>query len=79
MRGRRRIRAACLVAGTAVGVVVFTACAGNASGPESTTTTSPSVSPTSKATLPGPNNFSPGPVTPMNPTVKSNDEPVKTP
>ena len=78
MKGRSHIRAACTVALAAVGVVVFAACGTNDSGPASTTT-SPSVSPTSKATLPGPNNFSPGPVTPMNPTVKSDNQPVKTP
>jgi hypothetical protein len=78
MRGRSRIRAVCLIALAAVSVVVFTACGAGASGPASTAN-SPSVSPTSKATLPGPNNFSPGPVTPMNPTVNPTDGPVKKP
>ncbi|WP_319434036.1 hypothetical protein [Mycobacterium sp. RTGN5] len=67
MRGRNRIRGICAVALTAVGIVMFTAC--GAKGAEPASTTSPSVSPTSKNTLPGPNNFSPSPIAPLNPTA----------
>ena len=67
MKGRNRIRTACSVALAAVGIVVFAACGAKSNEPASTTT--PSVSPTSKNTLPGPNNFSPSPIAPLNPTA----------
>lgn len=67
MKARNRIRAVCSVALAAVGIVVFTACA--AKGNEPASTAKPSVSPTSKATLPGSNNFSPSPLMPLNPTA----------
>ena len=67
MKGRNRIRAASLAALAATGVVAFTACGANGDKPASTT--SPSLSPTSKVTVPGPNNFSPAPIAPLNPTV----------
>jgi hypothetical protein len=69
MKGPTRIRAACLVALAAVGVVVFTACEAKVNEPASGTTPSSSVQPTSKATLPGPNNFSPAPIAPLSPTA----------
>lgn len=68
MRGRNRTGAACLMVIAAIGVVSVTACGASADNPGSTTT-SPSVQPTSKATLPGPNEFSPAPLAPLNPTV----------
>jgi hypothetical protein len=69
----------CLVASAAAGVMVFTACGAESQEPASTTTTGPSLSPTSKGSLPGGNSFSPGPVTPMNPTVNPSNQPTKNP
>ncbi|WP_240163256.1 hypothetical protein [Mycolicibacterium sphagni] len=65
--GRNRIRAVGTVALAAVGIVVLAACGAKDNEPASST--SPSLSPTSKATLPGPNNFSPSPIAPLNPTA----------
>ena len=79
MTGRDRIRAVCLVALAAVGVVVFTACATKSNEPASSTTPSSSVQPTSKASLPGPNQFSPAPVTPLNPTVNPGNQTTQRP
>jgi ABC-type transport system substrate-binding protein len=67
MKGRNRIRAVGSVALAAVSVVVLAACGAKSNEPASTT--SPTVSPTSKITLPGPNNFSPSPIAPLNPTA----------
>jgi ABC-type transport system substrate-binding protein len=67
MKGRNRIRVVGAAALAAVAVVVFAACGAKSYEPASTT--SPSVSPTSKITLPGPNNFSPSPIAPLNPTA----------
>lgn len=78
MKGRKRVRAMGLVASAAAGVMVFTACGATGDEPASTTT-GPSLSPTSKGSLPGGNGFSPGPVTPMNPTVNPSNQPTKNP
>lgn len=67
MMGRNRIRAVGSVALAAVAIVMFTACGAKDNEPASSTSTS--LSPTSKATLPGPNNFSPSPIAPLNPTA----------
>jgi hypothetical protein len=56
----------CSLALAGVGIVVFAACGTKSNEPAST---SPTVSPTSKNTLPGPNNFSPSPIAPLNPTA----------
>jgi hypothetical protein len=58
----------CLLALAAVGVVAFPACGSHDSAP-APRPSSASVQPTSKATLPGPNNFSPAPIAPLNPTA----------
>jgi hypothetical protein len=79
MKGRNRIRVVCLAASVAVGVVMFTGCGAKGDEPASTSTTGPSLSPTSKGSLPGGNGFSPGPVTPMNPTVNPSNQPTKNP
>jgi hypothetical protein len=68
MKGRNRLRATFRVMSAAAGIVVFTACGANANQP-APTTTSPSVQPTNKAPIPGPNNFSPAPIAPLNPTA----------
>jgi hypothetical protein len=78
MKRRNRIRAACLVALAAVGTVVFTACGANGNEPASTSS-SPSVHPASKAILPGPNNFSPAPIAPLNPTASPGSQPTQHP
>ncbi|BBY66922.1 hypothetical protein [Mycolicibacterium helvum] len=72
MMGRNRIRAVGSVALAAVGIVVFTACGTKAHEP--TSSTSPSVSPTSKVTMPGQNNFSPSPIAPLNPTASPGNQ-----
>ncbi|MCV7178029.1 hypothetical protein [Mycolicibacterium sphagni] len=69
IRSPSRIRAAGLVVLAGVGVVAFTACGAKSNEPAPTTSSSPSLQPTSKATFPGPNNFSPAPIAPLNPTV----------
>ena len=69
MRGRSAVRGAFLVVLAGVGVVTFTACGAKGTAPASSTTSSQSLQPTSKATFPGPNNFSPAPIAPLNPTV----------
>ncbi|MBB3603874.1 hypothetical protein FHT40_003535 [Mycolicibacterium sp. BK556] len=76
MQGRKLIRAVCLVclaAGVAVGL---TACG---AGDKAPAPTSASLSPTSKATLPGPNNFSPSPIAPLNPTVNPGNDQTQHP
>jgi len=78
MKGRNRIRAACLMTLAASGVVAFTAC-GTKSNEPAPSTSSVSVSPTSKATLPGANQFTPAPVTPSNPTEKPDNDGAKRP
>jgi hypothetical protein len=77
MKGRNRIRTVGSVALAAVGIVVFAACGAKSNEPASTTT--PSVSPTSKNTLPGPNNFSPSPIAPLNPTASPGSQAVPRP
>lgn len=67
MKRRSRTRVACAVVSVAVGIILVAAC--GAGGNQPAAPSNPSVSPTSKATLPGPNNFSPSPIAPLNPTA----------
>jgi len=63
----------------AVGVVTFPACG---SGKDTTPVPAPSsasVQPTSKATIPGPNSFSPVPIAPLSPTAKPGNAPTHQP
>jgi hypothetical protein len=78
MKGRNRIRATLLMMLAAAGIVVFTACGANGNQP-APTTTSHSVEPTTKATIPGPNNFSPAPIAPLNPTASPGSQIVQRP
>ena len=76
MRRCTPIRVARLMAVVA-GAVVVAAC--GSQGEPAPTTSGPSVSPTSKATLPGVNNFSPSPIAPLNPTANPGDQPTPRP
>ncbi|GAY15472.1 hypothetical protein MSZK_21980 [Mycobacterium sp. shizuoka-1] len=61
----------------AAGVVLLAGC-GSHDEP-APATSGPSVSPTSKATLPGVNNFSPSPIAPLNPTANPGDKQTQHP
>ncbi|WP_431232003.1 hypothetical protein ACQ856_21230 [Mycolicibacterium psychrotolerans] len=76
MQGPRR--AIWLVTLAGAGAVVFPACGSTDSAPAPTPSSS-SVQPTSKATLPGPNSFSPAPIAPLNPTASPKNDPAQSP
>ncbi|MCV7214142.1 hypothetical protein H7J51_02445 [Mycobacterium crocinum] len=75
MRGSRTVR---LVALAAVGVIAFPACGSTNNAPDPSPT-SVSVQPTSKATIPGPNSFSPAPIAPLSPTARPRNTPTQQP
>ncbi|WP_144418277.1 hypothetical protein [Mycobacterium sp. EPa45] len=76
---QRRSRTVWLVALAGVGVVAFPACGSKDHGAPAPTPSSASVQPTSKATIPGPNSFSPAPIAPLNPTASPRNAPPQRP
>ncbi|KAA0108345.1 hypothetical protein [Mycolicibacterium sp. P1-5] len=73
-----RSRRIWLAALAGIGVVAFTACGSEDSAPVRTPS-SASVQPTSKATIPGPNSFSPAPIPPLSPTAHPGNAPTQQP